>query len=149
MLTEINIKFMTRFRFEVETCKIKGFMKILALLISLSFLTFLLFMVEPELFNMNFFAYTLVFDFLYVFTIFLSKGENLKKLAILLSGNVLSFIWNCLYPQLILSYFHRYSISNRIFQFINPVVNAFWIISMWAFGFSLVTVEKSVEDANL
>ena len=92
-------------------------------------------MVKPELFNMNFFAYTLVFNFLYVFTIFLSKGKDLKKLAILLCGNVLSFAWNCLYPPLILSYFHRYSISNRIFQFINPVVNAFWIISMWAFGF--------------
>ena len=140
---------MTKFRFEVETRKIKEFMKILALLISLSFLTFLLFMVEPEFFNMNFFAYTLVFDFLYVFTIFLSKGEGLKKLAILLCGNVLSFVWNCLYPPLILSYFHRYSLSNRIFQFINPVVNAFWIISMWAVGFSLVTVQKSVEDTDL
>ena len=140
---------MTKFRFEVETCKIKEFMKILALLISLSFLTFLLFMVKPELFNMNFFAYTLVFDFLYVFTIFLSKGEGLKKLTILLCGNVLSFVWNCLYPPLILSCFHRYSISNRIFQFINPVVNAFWIISMWAFGFSLVTVQKSTEDTDL
>jgi len=141
---------MTKFRFEVETCKIEGFMKILALFISLSFLTFLLFMVEPELFfNINFFAYTLIFDFLYVFTIFLPKGENLKKLAVLLCGNVLSFVWNCLYPPLILSYFHRYSISNRIFQFINPVVNAFWIISMWAFGFSLITIEKSAEDTNL
>ena len=149
MFMGLTLVSMTKFRFEVETCKIKGFMKILALLISLSFLTLLLFMLEPELFNMNFLAYTLVFDFLYVFTIFLSKGENLKKLAILLCGNVLSFVWNCLYPPLILSYFHRYSISNRIFQFINPVVNAFWIISMWAFGFSLVTVEKSAEDTNL
>ena len=139
---------MIKFKFRVGI-KIKEFAKMLALLIFLSSLTLLLFMTKPKLFNMNFVAYTLAFDFLYVFTLFPLKGGSLKKLVALLIGNVLSFIWNGLYPSFLLLFFQRNSISNKIFQFINPVVNALWIISIWAFGLSLVTIQNKRRTRTL
>jgi len=138
-----------RFRIEVEKHKIIAFMKILVLLLFLSTLTLLLFRTAPQFFNMNFVAYTLTFDLLYTLTILPLEGEAFKKLAVLLVGNISSFIWNCLYPHFLLTFVHKNSISNMIFQFINPIVNALWIISVWAFGFSLVTIQKPAEDANI
>lgn len=138
-----------RFRFRIETDKIKIFIKMLTLLLSFSIPTLLLSMIKPEFFNMNFAAYSLTFSALYIFTIFPLKGGSFRKLAVLFGGNALSFIWNCLYSPYILQFFPRNSISNGIFQFINPVVNALWIVSMWAYGLSLVDAEVSAEDTNI
>jgi len=142
---------MKRFRFgiKVEMHRIIAFVKTLALLLSFMILTILLFRVAPQFFNVNFVAYTLAFDILYILTIFPLGGGSLNKLAVLLVGNILSFIWNCLYPHFLLTLAHGNFISNVIFQFINPIVNALWIISVWAFGFSLITVQKSAEEVNI
>ena len=148
---KINISFMRRFRFgiKVEMHKIIAFVKTLALLLFFMILTILLFRVAPQFFNVNFVAYTLVFDILYILTIFPLSGGSLNKFAVLLVGNIFSFIWNCLYPHFLLTLIHGNPVSNMIFQFINPVVNALWIISAWAFGFSLITVQESAEEVNI
>lgn len=137
-----------RFRTEVETCKVKAFIKILVLLFLLSALTLLSFKVKPELFNMNFLAYTLIFDLIFIFTLFPLDGNGSRKLAVLLAGNVLSFIWNCLYPLFISTFFGRNSVSHAIFQFISPVVNALWVVSMWTFGLSLVAIQKNIGEPS-
>ncbi|RLI21109.1 hypothetical protein DRO54_04590 [Candidatus Bathyarchaeota archaeon] len=98
--------------------------------------------------NGNFIAYTSAFNFLYILTLFPLKGNFTRKFGVLILGDLLSFIWNSIYPLFLFPFLHENNMLSRLFWFINPIVNAVWIISMWSLGLSLIAPFKVEETAN-
>jgi len=115
---------------------------ILLLLAAISTLTLL--HLESPLINTNVIAYSSAFNFLFILTIFPLKGKFLNKLLILILGNILSLVWNGLYPTLLSSTLLENILLNKFLSFINPpIFNALWIISIWSLGLSMTSSPKT------
>lgn len=122
--------------FKPRRQKLKTFAKGVLLLIFALTLTLVFLQIKSPLVNMNFITYTSAFNLLFILTIFPLKGRIPKKLSILALGNILSFIWNGLYPYYLFSFFPKSHLLNNLLSLISPIVNTLWIISIWGLGLS-------------
>ncbi len=123
--------------------KVKLLSKSLILLLLAATLTLTLLHLESPLFNTNVIAYSSAFNFLFILTIFPLKGKFLNKLLTLILGNILSLVWNGLYPTLLSSTLSGNILLNKLLSFINPIFNALWIISIWSLGLSMTSSPKT------
>ncbi|MCD6243264.1 hypothetical protein J7K06_06255 [Candidatus Bathyarchaeota archaeon] len=123
--------------------KVKLLSKSLILLLLAATLTLTLLHLESPLFNTNVIAYSSAFNFLFILTIFPLKGKFLNKLLTLILGNILSLIWNGLYPTLLSSTLLENILLNKFLSFINPIFNALWVISIWSLGLSMTSSPKT------
>ena len=123
--------------------KVKLLSKSLILLLLAATSTLTLLHLEFPLINTNVIAYSLAFNFLFILTIFPLKGKFLNKLLTLILGNILSLVWNGLYPTLLSSTLSGNILLNKLLSFINPIFNALWIISIWSLGLSITSSPKT------
>ena len=123
--------------------KVKLLSKSLILLLLAATSTLTLLHLESPLINTNVIAYSSAFNFLFILTIFPLKGKFLNKLLTLILGNILSLVWNGLYPTLLSSTLSGNILLNKLLSFINPVFNALWIISIWSLGLSMTSSPKT------
>jgi len=123
--------------------KVKLLSKSLILLLLAAISTLTLLHLESPLINTNVIAYSSAFNFLFILTIFPLKGKFLNKLLTLILGNILSLVWNGLYPTLLSSTLSGNILLNKLLSFINPIFNALWIISIWSLGLSMTSSPKT------
>jgi len=123
--------------------KVKLLSKSLILLLLAAISTLTLLHLESPFINTNVIAYSSAFNFLFILTIFPLKGKFLNKLLTLILGNILSLIWNGLYPTLLSSTLSGNILLNKFLSFINPIFNALWIISIWSLGLSMTSSPKT------
>jgi len=123
--------------------KVKLLSKSLILLLLAAISTLTLLHLESPLINTNVIAYSSAFNFLFILTIFPLKGKFLNKLLTLILGNILSLVWNGLYPTLLSSTLSENILLNKFLSFINPIFNALWIISIWSLGLSMTSSPKA------
>ena len=123
--------------------KVKLLSKSLILLLPAVTSTLTLLHLESPLINTNVIAYSSAFNFLFILTIFPLKGKFLNKLLTLILGNILSLVWNGLYPTLLSSTLSGNILLNKFLSFVNPVFNALWIISIWSLGLSMTSSPKT------
>jgi len=123
--------------------KVKLLSKSLILLLLAATSTLTLLHLESPLINTNVIAYSSAFNFLFILTIFPLKGKFLNKLLTLILGNILSLVWNGLYPILLSSTLSGNILLNKLLSFINPIFNALWIISIWSLGLSMTSSPKT------
>ena len=123
--------------------KVKLLSKSLILLLLAAASTLTLLHLESPLINTNVIAYSSAFNFLFILTIFPLKGKFLNKLLTLILGNILSLVWNGLYPALLSSTLLENILLNKLLSFINPIFNALWIISIWSLGLSMTSSPKT------
>ena len=123
--------------------KVKLISKSLILLLLAATSTLTLLHLESPLINTNVIAYSSAFNFLFILTIFPLKGKFLNKLLTLILGNILSLVWNGLYPTLLSSTLSGNILLNKLLSFINPIFNALWIISIWSLGLSMTSSPKT------
>ena len=123
--------------------KVKLLSKSLILLLLAATSTLTLLHLESPLINTNVIAYSSAFNFLFILTIFPLKGKFLNKLLTLILGNILSLVWNGLYPTLLSSTLSGNILLNKLLSFINPIFNALWIISIWSLGLSMTSSPKT------
>lgn len=90
--------------------------------------------------NESAFVSIAVFDFLFVFLIFPLKGPLLRKVFLLLLGNIVGLAW-----YLIRSSFGAASVSylkvdafKVLYVVLAPIVDFVWIVSVWSLGLSVL-----------
>jgi len=86
----------------------------------------------------------IIFNFLFVFLIFPLKGNLLKKLFVLLLGNLVGYVWNRLFSSfasIVSSY--QGQVFNTLYLILSPFLNLIWIVSYWSV--SLTIFSKSGE----
>ena len=96
-----------------------------------------------------------VFNFLFIFLIFPLEGPLLRKVFLLLSGNIVGLAW-----YLVQSSFgaaSAYYVGAYTFEVIHvvvgPIVDLIWIVSVWSLGLSFLASarrrnEKEKEGIN-
>ena len=98
------------------------------------------------LFNISLLIFTTIFDVIFVFTVFPLRGRLSQKIVVLLVGNLLSFVWNGLYPAFLVSNIQMGDLFDKILLVINPWVNSLWMVSLWAVGVSFSSTKEAIHS---
>jgi hypothetical protein len=84
-----------------------------------------------------------IFNFLFVSLIFPLNGTLLRKSSMLLAGNAIGLLWNCLFSLFVASvanYFGEF--FNTLYIILNPFVNLIWIVSFWSISLTVLVNSK-------
>ncbi len=84
------------------------------------------------------------FNLLFLLILMPLKGSLMRKMVILLLGNILSFIWSALF------YLSAQQLSgqlggmfNALFVILSPLLNVLWVVAFWSTSLTfLVETEK-------
>lgn len=88
----------------------------------------------------------ILFNFLYVFMIFPLYGSLWRKVCLLLFGDIIGWAWNFIessFAVIATCYFG--DAFNIVHVIAGPIVNSIWIVSIWSFGLSTLSSEKTVK----
>jgi hypothetical protein len=81
-----------------------------------------------------------IFNFLFVSLTFLLDGSLLRKLFILLLGNVVGFVWNYVFSLLAYTAATYFGDSfNTLYLILNPFANLVWIVSFWSMSLTVLS----------
>ena len=85
----------------------------------------------------------ILFNFLYVSTIFPLDGSLWRKVCLLLFGNIIGWAWNFIESSFatIATYYFG-DAFNIVHVIAGPIVNSIWIVSIWSLGLSTLSSEK-------
>ena len=96
-----------------------------------------------------------VFNFLFIFLIFPLEGPLLRKVFLLLSGNIVGLAWYLVQSSLgaASAYYLGVGALKVIYVVIGPVIDLIWIVSVWSLGLSFLASthrrnEKEKEGTN-
>lgn len=85
----------------------------------------------------------MLFNFLFVPLIFPLNGTLIKKVFILIIGNIMGLVWNYLF------YLFAYTAANSLgslfsipYIILSPFLNLVWIVSFWAMSLTSLTPSK-------
>jgi len=93
----------------------------------------------------------MVFNFFFIFLIFPLEGPLLRKVFLLLSGNIVGLAW-----YLVQSFFKAASVHyleigafEVIYVIVGPIIDLIWIVSFWSLGLSfLASIRRRNEKEN-
>ena len=79
-----------------------------------------------------------VFNFLFVFLIFPLKGSLLRKVFLLVSGNIVGLAWYLIQSsfQVASAYYLGGEAFKVVYVVIGPIIDLIWIVSVWSLGLS-------------
>lgn len=81
----------------------------------------------------------LFFNAVFVFLIFPLKGSLFHKFSLATMGNIVGFGWEFFSVCLTANAFHYFGgWSGAVFFVVNPFLELFWMVSMWALGLSIL-----------
>jgi len=92
----------------------------------------------------------MVFDFLFLSLVFPLDGSFVKKIALLLIGNVIGLLWNSLFSSfshVAACYFGEF--LNVLYMILNPLLNLIWVVSFWSISLSVLASSKTVKVNRL
>jgi len=115
-------------------------------------LLILLFCVFPyAFFGFSLISITILFfNAIFIFLVFPLKGPLFHKVSLATIGNVSGFGWEYFLGYLAENTYHYFGgLSDAVYFVVNPFLELFWIVSMWALGLSvLASRQKSHEQAR-
>lgn len=88
----------------------------------------------------------MIFDFLFVSLVFPLDGTFVKKIMLLLIGNVIGLLWNSVFSSFFYvaaCYFGE--LFNVLYIIVNPLLNFVWVVSFWSISLSVLASSKTVE----
>jgi len=88
----------------------------------------------------------LFFNAVFIFLIFPLKGPLFHKISLATIGNIAGFGWEYFFACLGANTFHYLGDSaGAIYFVVNPFLELFWIVTMWALGLSvLASTQKTI-----
>jgi hypothetical protein len=92
----------------------------------------------------------MIFDFLFVSLVFPLDGSFVKKIALLLIGNVIGLLWNSVFSSfsyVAACYFGEF--LNVLYMILNPLLNLIWVVSFWSISLSVLASSKTVKVNRL
>jgi hypothetical protein len=92
----------------------------------------------------------MVFDFLFVSLVFPLDGPFVKKIGLLLIGNVIGLLWNSVFlsfSYVAACYFGGF--LNALYMILNPLLNLIWVVSFWSISLSVLVSSKTVKVNRL
>ena len=92
----------------------------------------------------------IVFDFLFVSLVFPLDGSFVKKIGLLLIGNVIGLLWNSVFSSfsyVAACYFGGF--LNVLYMILNPLLNLIWVVSFWSISLSVLANSKTVKVNRL
>ena len=92
----------------------------------------------------------MVFDFLFVSLVFPLDGSFVKKIGLLLIGNVIGLLWNSVFSSfsyVAACYFGGF--LNVLYMILNPLLNLIWVVSFWSISLSVLANSKTVKVNRL
>lgn len=92
----------------------------------------------------------MVFDFLFVSLVFPLEGSFVKKIGLLLIGNVIGLLWNSVFSSftyVAACYFGGF--LNVLYMILNPLLNLIWVVSFWSISLSVLASSKTVKVNRL
>ena len=92
----------------------------------------------------------IVFDFLFVSLVFPLDGSFVKKIGLLLIGNVIGLLWNSVFSSftyVAACYFGGF--LNVLYMILNPLLNLIWVVSFWSISLSVLASSKTVKVNRL
>jgi hypothetical protein len=88
----------------------------------------------------------MVFDFLFVSLVFPLEGPFVKKIGLLLIGNVIGLLWNSVFSSfsyVAACYFGGF--LKVLCMILNPLLNLIWVVSFWSISLSVLASSKTVK----
>ena len=81
-----------------------------------------------------------IFNFLFIFLIFPLKGPLLRKVFLLLSGNIVGLAWYLVKSSFVAAsaYYLEMEAFKAIYVVIGPIIDLIWIVSFWSLGLSFL-----------
>jgi len=81
-----------------------------------------------------------VFNFLFIFLIFSLEGPLLRKVFLLLSGNIVGLAWYLVQSSFKAASVHYLEIGafKVIYVVMGPIIDLIWIVSFWSLGLSFL-----------
>lgn len=92
----------------------------------------------------------MAFDFLFVSLVFPLDGSFVKKIGLLLIGNVIGLLWNSVFSSfsyVAACYFGGF--LNVLYMILNPLLNLIWVVSFWSISLSVLASSKTVKVNRL
>jgi len=88
----------------------------------------------------------IIFDFLFVSLVFRLNGSFMKKIALLLIGNVIGLLWNSVFHSFsyVATWYFGESL-NVLYVILNPLLNLIWVVSFWSISLSVLASSRTVE----
>ena len=86
----------------------------------------------------------IVFNFLFVSLVFPLDGAFIKKIMLLLIGNVIGLLWNSVFSSfsyVAACYFGEF--LNVLYVILNPLLNFVWVVSFWSISLSILASSKT------
>lgn len=84
-----------------------------------------------------------IFNFLFVSLLFPLQGTLLKKLSLLLVGNVIGWAWNSVFSAFAndaSGYFGEN--FEATYMIVNPFLNLVWIVSFWSLSLATMSMPR-------
>ncbi|MEM3641785.1 MAG: hypothetical protein QXH37_07695 [Candidatus Bathyarchaeia archaeon] len=86
----------------------------------------------------------ITFNILFVSMLFPLNGPLKRKMAFLLTGNVVSFLWNNILYLFAFSIVEQFGeIFNTLYIILSPMLNLVWIVSFWSLSLTFISHSKS------
>jgi hypothetical protein len=86
------------------------------------------------------------FNLLFLFILMPLKGSLARKVAILLLGNILSFIWGILFylfAQQLIGQFG--GVFNALYVILGPLLNVLWVVAFWSTSLTFLAETQNKE----
>lgn len=89
----------------------------------------------------------LFFNAVFIFLIFPLRGSLFHKISLATIGNIVGFGWEYFLACLAANTFHYLGgLSGAVYFVINPFLELFWIVSMWALGLSVLASQQTASN---
>jgi hypothetical protein len=86
----------------------------------------------------------MIFNFLFVSLIFPLKGTLKRKLFMLLAGNIVGLLWNCLFSLFVAAVANYFgNLFDSLYLILNPFANLVWIVSFWSISLTVLAKPKT------
>jgi hypothetical protein len=85
-----------------------------------------------------------VFNFLFIFLIFPLRGPLLRKVFLLVSGNLVGLAWYFIRSSSLAAsaYYLGVDAFKVLYVVIGPIIDLIWIVSVWSLGLSFISVRS-------
>ena len=88
--------------------------------------------------------FLILFNFLFVATLFPLNGFLKRKLVLLLAGNFIGFLWNNIFYLFAFSATEHFGgIFTTFFLILSPFLNLFWIVSFCSISLTFISPSKN------
>ena len=92
----------------------------------------------------------MIFDFLFVSLVFQLDGTFVKKIMLLLVGNVIGLLWNSVfYSFAYVAVYYFGEFFNVLHIILNPLLNLVWVVSFWSISLSVLASSKNKGASEL